>query len=106
MDVTLSAGTSLEITSTITNLSDGTPRNITASTGTFLVFDQPDSLNSAVITGTATIGDAVNGVMNWSLTPASTAGYQNQFHVFYYECRLTEGDGTKSLIESGKLTLS
>lgn len=106
MDVSAAAGTTIQIVSIVTNLDDGSSRNISGANGTFQVLDAPDSLNPVVATGVVVVTDSANGEVTWTLPPAATAVMAGQFHVLHYECRLNELDGTKSLAESGKLILS
>lgn len=103
-DFTISPGETLRIDSAITN-DLGEPRDLTGATATFLVYASPRSLTEVVITGDAQIENAEQGQLVSFLDAEDTAALNDTLHVLFYKITLTESGPTKTVVESGRLTI-
>lgn len=104
MDISAAAGGDLSLDSVVTN-SDGTVRDITGSSGEFPIYDSPNA-TVQVADGIATVTDGPAGKITYSLAADQTTGFTDTTHVLYFETWLTEAFGTRSRLDSGRLTLT
>lgn len=98
-DLMIDSNTSVLLDVAVTN-QDGTVRDITDATLDFTIYDAPNG--NVVVAGTAEVTDGPAGEGAAYLVPTDTDDIEG-FHVFWYKVNLTEEDGSKYPVKTGKV---
>lgn len=101
MTTNVNVDESVRLDIVVTN-DDGSVRNITGATATFIIYDEPRG--NAVMTGSAAVTDGTAGEVTATLS--SSQNTYTAYAVLWAVVTLTETDLTKTVIFSDKLVVS